>query len=254
MAFPTRRVPILAYHRVHSADDPQMPEVKSDLHCGHVTLSVFRRQMAALAERGFTTISHERIGRWLYQEEDLPEGRVIAINFDDNRLNVLENAEPVMRKHGFKGSVWAITRLADGNAPVLQLYPWMNWDHLGQLMERGWEIGAHTAAHDFGPALVRGTLGPAGAQRYVDDLMECNAAIERHLGFKPQHLAYPGGEWNDEVEAVAVRFYRTIRHWICDDRPYSYNTFETNPFRLQAINVSMHMPDEVFLQLLDNAV
>lgn len=248
-----RQVPILAYHRVHLDDDPAMPAVRPDNHCGHVTLSVFRRQMAALADRGFTTVHHEQIANWLYGRQDLPSGRVIALGFDDNRLNILENAEPVMAEYGFTGTVWTISRLADGNLPASQVYPWLNWDHLGQLRDKGWEIGAHTASHYMGPPLVRGTHGPDGPRRYIDELVECNQAIERHLGFVPKQFAYPGGEWNDQVEALVVRFYETARHWICDDRPYRPNTFDTNPYRLQAINVSMHMPQQVYLNLLDQA-
>jgi len=248
-----RTVPILAYHRVHTDDDPTIPAVESGSHCGHVTLSVFRRQMAALAERGFTTVNHARIADWLCGRKDLPDGPTVALGFDDNRLNIFENAAPVMEEHGFTGTVWTISRLADGELPQYQVYPWMNWDHLGQLQDHGWEIGAHTASHFMGPALLRGTHGPDGAARYVDELVRCNDAIEHHLGVRPRHFAYPGGEWNDAVEAIVVRHYDTARHWVCDDRPYRPNTFETNPFRLQSINVSMHMSEDVFLGVLDSA-
>ncbi len=246
-----RKLPILAYHRVHPDDDPAMPEVRSDLFCGHVTVSVFRRQMQVLADRGFTTIQHAQIADWLYGRAELPSGRLIALGFDDNRRNVLESAEPVMTEHGFKGSVWVISRLADGKLPQYETYPWMNWDHLATLMERGWEIGAHTASHFMGPWLINGTAGPDGFNRYLQELVECNDTIERHLGVRPRHFAYPGGEWNDENEAVVVRQSDTARHWICDDRPYEPNTFETNPYRLRAINVSMHMTDGVFAGILD---
>jgi peptidoglycan/xylan/chitin deacetylase (PgdA/CDA1 family) len=248
-----RRIPILAYHRVYPDDDQATPEVCPDLFCGHVTLSVFRGQMAALAQRGFSTVHHGRIADWLYGRADLPQGPLIALGFDDNRLNVLENAEPVMAEHGFTGTVWTVSRLADGNLPYFQTYPWMNWEHLGTLMGKGWEIGAHTASHYMGPPLAKGTFGPEGGRRYLDELIECNDAIERHLGVRPKHFAYPGGEWNDETESLVVRHYDTARHWICDDRPYRPNNFETNPYRLRAINVSMHMNEQRFEEILDGA-
>ena len=121
-----RRIPILTYHRVHSDDDPGMPAVSPGGHCGHVTLSVFQRQMAVLAERGFRTVQHGDIGDWLYGRAELPTGPVVALDFDDNRLNVYENAAPAMDEHGFTGTVWAISRLADGNLPEYQKFPWMN--------------------------------------------------------------------------------------------------------------------------------
>jgi peptidoglycan/xylan/chitin deacetylase (PgdA/CDA1 family) len=238
---------------VHADDDPDMPKVSPNQHGGHVTASVFRRQMAAIAERGFKTIQHKDIKEWLYGESDLPEGKLIAINFDDNRLNVYENAVPVMEEYEFQGTVWVVSRLADGNLSHMQTYPWMTWDHLGKLAEMGWEIGAHTASHDFLPRLLRGTDGPDGSDRVVETLAECNEALKQRIGVKTEHFAYPGGEWEPDSEAFVVRYYATARHWVCDDRPYELNTYETNPYRLQAINVSMHMTEEKFLAILDEA-
>jgi peptidoglycan/xylan/chitin deacetylase (PgdA/CDA1 family) len=210
--------------------------------------------MKMLAQRGFSTVQHRQVADWLYGRAGLPSGPVIAVGFDDNRLNVLEHAEPVMAEHGFTGTVWTVSRLADGHLPYFQTYPWMSWDHLATLRERGWEIGAHTASHYMGPPLVKGTFGPDGGSRYLEELIECNDAIERRIGTRPKHFAYPGGEWDDATEALVVRHYETARLWICDDRPYVPNDFETNPYRLRAINVSMHMTNEAFLAILDGAI
>ncbi len=150
------------------------------------------------------------------------------------------------------GTVFVISRLADGNLAPYQTYPWMNWDHLAKLADWGWEIAAHTATHPFLPHLLRGAEGPDGARRLVENLVECNEAIKQHLGVHPEHFAYPGGDWDEDVEAFIVRYYKTARHWRCDDRPYKYNTYETNPYRLQSINVSMQLPEKTLLDFLDN--
>ncbi|MCH2210947.1 MAG: hypothetical protein MK110_06570 [Fuerstiella sp.] len=71
-------------------------------------------------------------------------------------------------------------------------------------------------------------------------------AISRRLGIQPKHIAYPGGEWSSETEALVVRHYETAWYWGCDDVPYQPNTFVTNPYRLQTINVSMQMSEAVF--------
>ena len=64
------RVAILCYHRVHSDDDPSMPAVEQN--CAHVTTSVFRRQMAALAAEGFSVVNHSQICDWIEGKADLP--------------------------------------------------------------------------------------------------------------------------------------------------------------------------------------
>lgn len=78
-----RFIPIIAYHRVHTNDDPEMPEVSPDLFFWHVTLTVFRRQMAALAQRGFSTVQHHQVADWLYGRTDLPPGPVAAVGKHD---------------------------------------------------------------------------------------------------------------------------------------------------------------------------
>ncbi|MCH2202328.1 MAG: hypothetical protein MK102_10180 [Fuerstiella sp.] len=65
--------------------------------------------------------------------------------------------------------------------------------------------GSHSV-HFFGPALMRGTNAPDGLQRYVNELVECNPTLARRLGVCPKHFAYPGGKWNDETEALIVRY------------------------------------------------
>ncbi|MCK5736508.1 MAG: hypothetical protein KAH21_08520, partial [Spirochaetaceae bacterium] len=70
---------------VHSDNDPDTPKVVEDRFCGHVTQSEFRKQMKLLADNGFTTVTHDDIKSWLYDGQELPDGKLIGIDFDDNR-------------------------------------------------------------------------------------------------------------------------------------------------------------------------
>ena len=93
------KVPILCYHRVHRDDDcPPTPHAGA--YCGHVSLSAFQRQMQYLAQERFTTVTHRDLAEWLLAGRSLPE-RAVAVDFDDNRIHVMENACPVqMTKKG----------------------------------------------------------------------------------------------------------------------------------------------------------
>jgi peptidoglycan/xylan/chitin deacetylase (PgdA/CDA1 family) len=209
--------------------------------------------MAMLADRGFTTVTHEAIMKWLYDEDELPPGHVVCIDFDDNRLNVFENAYPVMNEHGFKGTVFSVSRLAGGDLPDMQGYPWMNWQQLNKLVQAGWTIGAHTASHLEMAQLFNGANGLDGPKRALDELVSCNKTIEKELGFKPVCFAYPSGDWSKEVESYVVRYYKTARLWYGDDH-LELNTFKTNPYRLVGVNVSMNMSDTMLARLLDMCV
>jgi len=208
--------------------------------------------MAMLADRGFRVVTHHVLMKWLYGEQDLPAGPVACIDFDDNRLNVFEHAFPIMNEYDFKGTVFVISRLADGDLPDLQIYPWMNWQHLGELAEASWTIGAHTASHMHLAQLLKGADGLDGDRRVQDELVTCNEAFERELGFQPDHFAYPSGDWSEQVEALVVRYYRTARDW-CGSDHLRLNTFMTHPYRLIGVNVSMTMTDAMFSRLLETA-
>jgi peptidoglycan/xylan/chitin deacetylase (PgdA/CDA1 family) len=126
------RLPILLYHRVHH-DDVTVPA-----DGGRVNLSEFKHQMRRLRQRGACTVTHAGIADWLVDGTSLP-CPAVEIDFDDNRLNVFENAYPVMRELGFRGTVFVITDLADGQCVFGEGdYPAMTWDHLAELRDAGW--------------------------------------------------------------------------------------------------------------------
>ena len=57
-------VPILCYHRVHRDDDCP-PTPPAGQYCGHVSLSVFRRQMRYHVEQRFHTVTHGDLADWI---------------------------------------------------------------------------------------------------------------------------------------------------------------------------------------------
>ncbi len=244
-----QKVPILCYHRVHSDDDPDTPPIRPGTYCGHVTRSVFQWQMEQLAKRGFSTITRPQLYAWLTGKAKLPAAKVVAIDFDDNRLNVMENAVPIMKRYGFTGTAFTISSWADGReSEDMKVFPVMGWRELAKLVKLGWTIGAHTVNH---PDLAKLSKKENGLKLVEQEMSGCNEEIRRHLGITPLDFTYPDGLWNEDVEKVARRYYRTIRHWSTTDTPM--NTAATAPYRLQAINISMLMDKKTFLGILDKA-
>lgn len=242
------RVPILCYHRVHTAADA--PAVPEEGYCGHVVVGAFRRQMETLAERGFATATHRGLGGWLLDGGTLPE-KTVLIDFDDNRLNVYENAFPIMQEFGFTATVFVVSQLAEGTdlGHMSHPYPAMGWDHLRELAAAGWGIGAHTRTHPF-LAEVSGEDG--GRETCEREIKGSGEEIEVRMGRVPEWFAYPGGSWNEDVEEIVKGAFRTARHWTPAGDPV-YNTRATDPYRLQANNVSAQLSFEGFVRILDGA-
>ena len=148
------KIPILVYHRVHADDETTVPADE-----GRVDLSEFRRQMQYLADSGARVVTHREIADWLLDGAELP-GRAVAIDFDDNRLNVFENAFPILREHSFCATVFTITDLADGKVVFgPQDYPAMQWHQLATLRDAGWCIAPHTQRHLWLAGPERGSPG-----------------------------------------------------------------------------------------------
>ncbi|MFH0965366.1 MAG: polysaccharide deacetylase family protein [Planctomycetota bacterium] len=242
----SHRVPILCYHRVHRDDDcPPTPPAGE--YCGHVSLTTFRRQMQYLVERRFRTVTHRDLAEWILADKPIPE-RAVAIDFDDNRIHVFENAFPVLESLGMVATVFVVSQLADGAdlGHMSRPYGAMRWKELTILKDAGWLIGAHTRTHKYLADLYP---APGGPREVAEELLGCQEEIARHLGETPAHFAYPAGSWNAEVETLVKRWYRTARLWSPDPSAV-YNTRTTDPYRLQAINVSAQLPFETFKEIV----
>ncbi len=222
----TDHLPILTYHRVHRDDDVTVVDDP-----GRVNLSEFEKQMRHLADAGCVTVTHRDIAAWLLDGAPLPD-RAVAVDFDDNRLNVFENAWPIMRDYGFGGTVFTITDLADGG-PVEKMdhYPAMQWPRLLELRDAGWCIAPHTRTHRF---LTEIPLDEARLE-----ITQSYDRVREMTGEDVPYFAYPGGYWNEDLEAIAKQLFRTARHWHRTDAPKA--TVDCDPYRLPGVNVAMDM-------------
>jgi peptidoglycan/xylan/chitin deacetylase (PgdA/CDA1 family) len=131
--------------------------------------------------------------------------RLVGLSFDDGYRNVLEQALPVMRDAGFRATVFAVAGRCGGDnrwpgqpssIPRLEL---LDIDDLANLLEAGWEIGAHGLDH-----LTLTALAPARAER---ELREARSALEARLGTPTALFAYPYGVHDRTVRELARAVY-----------------------------------------------
>jgi len=191
---------------------------------------------------------------WLDHGQELP-ARPVAIDFDDNRLNVLENALPIMRDYGFAGTVFVITELASGVEIGMNQYPALEWDDLAGLIEAGWGIEAHTKTHvTFGSTYAP----PRDEAHMIDELGGAQAVLREKFGVPADHFAYPTGTSDQEAERWVRKFYRTARLWQEERRPppaepYEYVTGQTDAYRLNGININARLGFDKFRAVLDGS-
>jgi peptidoglycan/xylan/chitin deacetylase (PgdA/CDA1 family) len=160
--------------------------------------------------------------------EALLDGRdlspAVALTFDDGFSNFATEAAPLLLGHGLPVTLFVVSGQVGGDnrwrgrgdagVPVL---PLLDWDELGRLREAGVSLAAHSRTH---PRLTR-----LDASALEAELVLGAEEMHQRLGERPVGLAYPYGDVNNTVAAVAARHYDwactvEFRHLGSSERPH----------------------------------
>ncbi|HEX5961852.1 MAG TPA: polysaccharide deacetylase family protein [Rhodanobacteraceae bacterium] len=185
-------IPILMYHNVAEVPEGLHP----DGRCLYVTPAAFAAQMALLRRVGYRGVSMSAAMPYLRGER---RGRVAAITFDDGYLDNLENALPVLQRHGFSATCYVVNdcigeyNLWDTQRLGVQK-PMMSAAQLHAWRDGGMEVGAHTRTH---PHLTR-----CSDAQLQDEIVSGKAELEGLLGSPVTQFCYPYGDADARVAEV----------------------------------------------------
>ena len=209
-------VPVFAYHSLDASDSI-------------VSMSPprFERQMEFLRRNGYRSLSLHEYHAGLERGERLPP-RSFVLTFDDAYHNVYEIAFPLLRKHGFSATIFAVT--ADvGRTPgwqqsagVPQL-PLCSWDQLAEMQAAGFRVQPHSRTH---PDLT--TLDDRALREEISGSRD---EIRDRLGAPGEFFCYPHGKHDDRVvdvvRSLGFRGAVTVR--------FGMNDAATDPFRWRRV-------------------
>lgn len=186
-------LPILTYHQIDTA-----PAKGSAFRSLYVSPAAFGRQMRLLRWLGYRGLSMSALMPYLRGERT---GKVVGITFDDGYLNNLTHALPVLQRHGFSSTCYAVsqklgqTNVWDRDNGVAQT-PLMTAQQLRQWVDGGQEIGAHTRNH------IRLTeVDNATCER---EIALCKTELEALTQAPVRHFCYPYGDFTPE-QVLLVR-------------------------------------------------
>ena len=185
-------IPILVYHQIDQA-----PPRGAPFRSLYVSPAAFGRQMRLLRWLGYRGLSMAQLRPYLAGE---CSGRVVGITFDDGYLNNLIHALPVLQRHGFSSTCYAVSSLLgqtnrwDAAQGIAQT-PLMDVAQLRQWIAGGQDVGAHTRSHAHLNALDAATA--------ADEIAGSKATLEHLLHSPVQHFCYPYGEFRAEHVAMA---------------------------------------------------
>lgn len=185
-----KNIPILMYHHIQHDGKPTV-----DLS---VSAASFNQQMKWMKKNGYVTISLKQMGEALATQQALPP-KAMVITFDDGYQSVWDHAKPILDRYQFTATVFIVPEaighhnLWDDNKPT-PIWPCMNTDQCRQLLEQGWEIGAHGLNHL--------NLTELDQERQREEVNQSKEQLEERFQQSVTAFCYPFGAWNHQVRQV----------------------------------------------------
>jgi peptidoglycan/xylan/chitin deacetylase (PgdA/CDA1 family) len=186
-------IPILVYHQIAVAP----PKGSSPFRGLYVSPQAFARQMAWLKLLGYTGLSMSALQPYLQGERS---GKVVGITFDDGYRNNLTHALPVLARHGFSSTCYAVsgllgkTNIWDQNIGIPQT-PLMDESEIRQWVAGGQELGSHTRNHV--------NLLETDEPGCRDEMVLGKTELESVTGQPVAHFCYPYGHYEARHVALA---------------------------------------------------
>jgi peptidoglycan/xylan/chitin deacetylase (PgdA/CDA1 family) len=181
-----RTLRVLTYHKVN------------DLWPNPITLPTrtFERQMSLLAELGYQPVSLEAVLDHYLDGAPLPR-KAVLITFDDGYRDNLDNAAPILLRHGYPAVIFVPTGFLDDDTlphetPLQQLgvrNPTIRWSDFTALEASGLRIESHGVSHTR-----LSELDPEEATR---ELVVSKQLLEERLGRDVEAFAYIKGTYAD---------------------------------------------------------
>lgn len=161
-----------------------------------VTPKRFRAHMDYLLNHGFDVVPLEQLVKKLETGEELPD-RTVAITFDDAYDSVYTEAFPLLKKRDWPFTVFVNTDPLDQNNNGFT-----TWEQLREMADHGATIANHSTEHNH---LQRRRAGESQAdwrKRIESEVVDAERRIKEETGQNHKMLAYPYGEYNNEVKAL----------------------------------------------------
>lgn len=187
-------IPVIMYHRIIKEND------KKGVHGIYVLDEVFDKQMKYLKENGYKTITFEDIKNGEWRNRFNRENKWIMLTFDDGYKDNYEIAFPILKKYGFKGTIYLLGELTYNRWDAEKLenpeekFVLMEDNEIMEMQEYGIEFGGHTLTH---PMLAKLDL-----QEARREIFESRDRLNKKLGREMNCFAYPYGNLSEDVKSI----------------------------------------------------
>jgi len=236
-----RALIVLMYHKVNDTAGNSVT----------VSVSLFDEQMTQLAELGYRPVSLDDVLAYYVDGVPLPE-RAVLITFDDGYLDNLENAAPVLRRHGYPAVLFVPVgylgeprplphdeRLAAGGLVNRTL----DWEQLRELEADGIRIESHGIGHR--------PLADLEVDEATREIVLSKLRLEERLGRRVRAFAYVKGS-EAHYRPVHLSLLRQAGYDVAFTSVSGPNGSRTDPLQLHRYNVEPY-PARTFELVLSGA-
>lgn len=175
---------ILQYHHVSDTT----PVVTS------ISPKLFKQHLMHLKDNNYQIWPLPKLVKHLKSHKTNPD-KVVVITFDDAYDSIYQNAHPLLKKMDWPYTVFVSTDPIDK-----AMKGFMNWQQLKQLQRQGATIANHSRSHAH---FIRRMTEETKAQwltRIKKEILDADRRLEQELGDTHKLLAYPYGEFTQEIE------------------------------------------------------
>ena len=185
-------VPVLMYHSITTG-------VAQGFRRFAVDPGEFAAQMDYLDAGGYRPVTAAELAA-SRSGRALPP-RPVVLTFDDAYTDFYTAALPVLRKHGFRATLYVPTAYVGATARFLGSCgeggrAVLSWQALRDVAAEGVEVAAHSHTH---PQLDR-----VPAPVITDEVSRSRHLLEDSLGLPVEGFAYPFGYWNRAARAAVA--------------------------------------------------
>jgi len=226
-----RTLCVLMYHKVNDVDGNTVT----------VPPSAFDEQMAQLAELDYTVVSLDNVIAHYLDHEPLPP-RSVLITFDDGYLDNLENAAPILRRHGFPAVLFAPIGYLGAKRPLPHdehlatrgiVNRTLDWSELAELERAGIRVESHGIGHR--------PLADLEVDEAAREITLSKLRLEEALGRPVRAFAYVKGS-EAHYRPVHLSLLRQAGYDVAFTSISGGNGPHTDPLQLHRYNVEPYPP------------
>jgi len=186
MLLPAQAAVMLISHHV-ATDTPRITSV---------TPAELRQHLQYLRDNQFQVIGLDVLINQLKTAQPVADNAVV-ITFDDSYANNFTAAHPILREFGYPYTIFISPGSIDrGDGPLL------SWQQVKQMSDEGVLVANHAMWHEHMAMPDKDETPAQWRERMKQSILAAEDAIERHTGQRHQWLAYPFGEYSNELEQL----------------------------------------------------